>query len=174
MNIPESIESFIDQSPISLVAQKGGPISLQGVKNFYEKEVSPEVKNKKYGQLCLGALMFAQDYIWEGHDIVQDYPELEASWWHAYMHRMEGDYGNSAYWYRRVGTPAAYSDFFELVQALQLDEKVSVIQDSSSWDPFEFNGLINNYRKTSEESLKEVHNLEFKYLFDICYRKAVN
>ena len=172
MNIPESIEKFIDESPISLVTSKGGPLSLREVESFYDSEVAPLVKNKKYGQLCLAALMFAQDYIWEGHEIVQDYPDLEASWWHAFMHRMEGDYGNAAYWYRRVGTPSEYSDLFKEIRQLDLESPISQIQESSSWDPFEFNGLINNYKRTNEESLKKVHSLEFKYLFGLCLKKA--
>ncbi|MCM8526905.1 MAG: hypothetical protein NE327_10335, partial [Lentisphaeraceae bacterium] len=153
-------------------AQKGGPMSLSEIQQFYDREISPLVKDKKFGKLCLAGLMFAQDYIWEGHEIVQDYPDLEASWWHAYMHRMEGDYGNSAYWYRRVGTPSAYTDFFELVKELPLDTKVSPIQEETSWDPFEFNGYIKNHKNISEESLRKVHTLELKYIFSLCFQKA--
>lgn len=173
MIIPQNIQKFIDDSPISLVAAKGGPLSLSEVQSFYDREIFPLVKNKKYGHICLAALMFAQDYIWEGHEIVQDYPDFEASWWHAFMHRMEGDYGNSAYWYRRVGEPSEYSDLFDKVRALSLDCEVAFIQDSSSWDPFEFNGLINKYRKSNEESLLAIHKLEFNCLFEICLSKAI-
>lgn len=171
MNLPHSIESFIDESPVSLVAEKGGPLSLKEIHEFYNREVLPLVKNKKYGQLCLAGLMFAQDYIWEGHEIVQDYPDLEASWWHAFMHRMEGDYGNASYWYRRVGDPVEYSEFYKLLSELSLEGEVCVIQDSSVWDPFEFNGLIDRYRASSESALMQVHLLEFKYLFGLCFRK---
>ena len=173
MSIPQNIRKFIDESPISLVASSGGPLSLSEIQDFYDSELKPLVKNNKYGRICLAALMFAQDYIWEGHEIVQDYPELEASWWHAYMHRMEGDYGNSAYWYRRVGEPALYSDFFESVKSLGLDSEVSSIQDSNKWDPFEFNGLINNYINSNAESLKKVHDLEFNFLLERCLAKAL-
>jgi hypothetical protein len=30
----------------------------------------------------------------------------DAAWVHAYLHRVEGDLGNAAYWYRRAGRPA--------------------------------------------------------------------
>lgn len=43
---------------------------------------------------------------WEGaHRIVQDDPSPEAAWLHAHLHRVEGDPGNAAYWYRRAGRP---------------------------------------------------------------------
>ena len=172
MNIPQNIEKFIDESPVSLVADKGGPLSLSDIQDFYDREVSPLVKNKKYGKLCLAGLMFAQDYIWEAHEIVQDYPEVEASWWHAFMHRMEGDYGNSAYWYRRVGAPSYYGKFFDSVKELSLVSEIAQIQNASTWDPLEFNGLIKSFKDSYKDSLHKVHLLELKFLFAECLKKA--
>ncbi len=37
------------------------------------------------------------------HAIAQDDPGAEAAWLHAHLHRLEGDEGNAAYWYRRAG-----------------------------------------------------------------------
>ncbi len=39
------------------------------------------------------------------HRIVQSIDTPEAAWIHAYLHRVEGDLGNAAYWYRRAGRP---------------------------------------------------------------------
>lgn len=41
----------------------------------------------------------------EAHRIVQDINTPEAAWIHAYLHRVEGDLENAAYWYRRAGKP---------------------------------------------------------------------
>lgn len=43
------------------------------------------------------------DQLDRSHDISQGLPSKEGSWWHAIMHRREGDYWNSKYWYRQVG-----------------------------------------------------------------------
>ena len=42
---------------------------------------------------------------WEAaHGIVQQYEQDEtAAWIHAVLHKIEGDLGNSRYWYRRAG-----------------------------------------------------------------------
>ena len=41
---------------------------------------------------------------WEkAHDLVDSLPGTEAARVHAYLHRVEGDEGNAAYWYRRAG-----------------------------------------------------------------------
>ena len=38
------------------------------------------------------------------HRLVQQYEEdATASWIHAVLHKLEGDAGNSRYWYRRAG-----------------------------------------------------------------------
>ncbi len=39
------------------------------------------------------------------HDIAQDVPTATGSWIHGLLHAIEGDFGNSAYWYQRAGRP---------------------------------------------------------------------
>lgn len=43
----------------------------------------------------------------QAHAAVQAAPGKEADWVHAYLHRVEGDLENAAYWYARAGRPAA-------------------------------------------------------------------
>ncbi|MCB8839842.1 hypothetical protein [Aurantimonas sp. VKM B-3413] len=56
------------------------------------------------------------------HAIVQDDPSADAAWIHAHLHRVEGDPGNAAYWYRRAGRPPATGtldeEFAEIRRAL--------------------------------------------------------
>ena len=172
MSLPEQIKSFIDESPISLVAKGGGPLSEAEIKSFYESEISSYVQNQKYGQLCYAGLLMAQDYIWEAHEIVQGYPEVEASWWHAFMHRMEGDYGNSAYWYRRVGEPGNYASLLTAVQNLEFSTEASTVLDWDSWDSFKFNDLIASSSGDFRDELHDIHRLECLLLIKICYIKA--
>ncbi len=37
------------------------------------------------------------------HDLVQNGIDANSSWIHAWLHRVEGDEGNAAYWYARAG-----------------------------------------------------------------------
>jgi hypothetical protein len=51
----------------------------------------------------LAALWWAAKGDWDqAHKIVQDEDTRDAAWVHAYLHRVEGDLGNAAYWYRRA------------------------------------------------------------------------
>ena len=45
----------------------------------------------------------------ESHKIVQAMHDPTACWIHAVLHKMEGDEGNSRYWYAKSGS--AYEDF---------------------------------------------------------------
>ena len=54
----------------------------------------------------LRALWHAARGDWDAaHGIAQEIESADGSWIHAYLHRVEGDPGNAAYWYRRAGRP---------------------------------------------------------------------
>ncbi|MCC5928614.1 MAG: hypothetical protein JJU28_05150 [Cyclobacteriaceae bacterium] len=47
------------------------------------------------------------------HEIVQNDAGRKSSLIHAYLHRVEGDEGNAAYWYSRAGRSKAEGDLKE-------------------------------------------------------------
>jgi hypothetical protein len=56
----------------------------------------------------LAALWWAARGNWdEAHKIVQDEDSPDAAWVHAFLHRVEGDFGNAGYWYGQAGKPVA-------------------------------------------------------------------
>ena len=55
-------------------------------------------------QDCIKAIDLLLDDEWsEAHHIVQDLSDSYAQWIHAVVHKIEGDEGNSHYWYNRSG-----------------------------------------------------------------------
>jgi len=60
----------------------------------------------------LRAVNLALDNQWDAaHGIVQQYDsDRTAHWIHAVLHKIEGDSGNSRYWYRRAGKLEHVSD----------------------------------------------------------------
>jgi len=43
----------------------------------------------------------------QGHRCAQAQADEKGAWAHAYLHRVEGDGGNAAYWYRQARKPVA-------------------------------------------------------------------
>ena len=56
------------------------------------------------------------------HEFAQAQDDAEGAWVHAWLHRIEGDLGNAAYWYRRarqqVRGDATRDEGLEIAQAL--------------------------------------------------------
>ena len=51
----------------------------------------------------LQALWWDANGNWEkAHQLIQDLPDKNAAWIHAYLHRKEGDIWNADYWYNRA------------------------------------------------------------------------
>lgn len=72
--------------------------------------------------IALEALWYAGKGDWNrAHDLTQP-GGAALDWVHAYLHRVEGDLGNAAYWYRRAGKPASTApldeEWVSLVSAL--------------------------------------------------------
>jgi len=56
-------------------------------------DLSPELKS----------LWHLKNGSWtQSHDIAQDLSSKVGSWIHGLLHALEGDFGNSAYWYHRA------------------------------------------------------------------------
>lgn len=76
--------------------------------------------------LPLQALWHAAKGDWNrAHELAQTEESEASAWVHAYLHRVEGDGGNTAYWYRRAGKPIAtdpHQDEWERIAAALLTD----------------------------------------------------
>lgn len=72
---------------------------------------------------ALEALWYEANGDWDkAHRLAQREDNEAGAWVHAYLHRVEGDAGNAAYWYRRarrsVAEGATQEEWHEIVEAL--------------------------------------------------------
>ena len=143
------------------------------------KVVSPQkIKNKNFSDACLAALWLRHDFLDESHKISQGIENSTGSYWHGLMHRREGDYWNSKYWFRRVGKHAIFSSLFSSVKQLLSDVHYigkPLPEEQESWDPFYFIDLVeksNGLGSDLEILCRQIQRLEWLILFDYTYRKA--
>lgn len=65
------------------------------------------------------ALWYERKGDWhKAHQIVQELPERNGSWVHAYLHRVEGELWNARYWYSRAGVDEAVTSTDEEWEAI--------------------------------------------------------
>lgn len=66
--------------------------------------LAPEkIVSREDAMLVKAALYLKHGFLDASHKISQQVETRTGSYWHAIMHRKEGDFSNSKYWYRRVG-----------------------------------------------------------------------
>src|ERR1043166_1672608 len=138
---------------VQRVLKLGGP-------NAYEKLVVDGDGNAQARQMLAagGALakreeqrcLIAGLYLWhdclpEAHEIAQGIASATGSFWHAILHRREGDFSNSKYWYARCTTHPALktldAEASSLVSKMPADKSLlGLIRNG--WDPSAFVDLV--------------------------------
>lgn len=97
----------------------------------------------------------------ESHRISQGVPTSAGSYWHGIMHRQEGDWSNSKYWFRRTGHHAVFEE---------LERETGI-----RWDPFAFVDQCEaaSSGRPGEAHLADLQLLEWRLLLRHCYRNAL-
>ena len=88
------------------------------------------------------ALLLWNDDLDASHTLSQGLPDPFGCWLHGTMHRREGDFSNSKYWFRKVGTHAGFAELTRRAAALLAQASVqpspALAALAERWDPFAF------------------------------------
>jgi hypothetical protein len=107
----------------------------------------------------------------EAHTLADGCPTREGDLWHAILHRQEPDSGNAAYWFRKAGAHAIFSQLAE--EANQITQRIPEAEFRvGKWDPFGFISFCERARlqpgSAQERAALEIQRAEWQLLFDYC------
>lgn len=141
------------------------------------------IDNDEMAELCLAGAWLLADDLDASHQVSQQYETPTGSYWHGIMHRREGDFQNSKYWFRRVGQHPVFEPLAVAAQQLVLAAEPSNTRDKllsmTGWDPYLFVDLCatcEQGRSTSSAEVllcREIAQAEWELLFAWCYEQAL-
>jgi hypothetical protein len=128
----------------------------------------------------LSGLWLYFDFLDESHRISQSLDNPTGSFWHAIMHRREGDFSNSKYWYARcenhpsIATMAAAAGKY--VNQMPADKSLLRLVATAGWNPGAFVDLVQTVHESPSDPRHALavglQRLEWQVLFDHCTRAA--
>jgi len=129
------------------------------------------------GQAALSGLMLLLGEWERSHELSQDNPSREGSYWHAIAHRIEPDSSNAGYWFRKVGVHPIFAELEEQARAILAVNNPSGWRLKPAWDPLAFIAWCDEVRSrhTSGEAERvavAIQRAEWLLLFKWCALNA--
>ncbi len=138
-----------------------------------EKLVVGRVVSLPDAQALLSALWLWHDWLDQSHTISQAIHTPTGSYWHAILHRREGDFSNAKYWYARCANhpvlPSLARVAAGVVHPLPADKTfLRLIRDG--WDSDVFVDLCEELHKRPDDPRHSIavrlQQIEWRILFD--------
>jgi hypothetical protein len=142
--------------------------------------ITGSMTSRDDARAMLAGLWLWFDWLDESHSISQKIDTPTGSYWHAIMHRREGDFGNSKYWFARCRNHPAMqtlsSQASSVVNSAPADKSLLRLI-MSGWNPDAFVDLVEQVPEKPDDPRHRIavtlQRLEWQTLFDHCTRAAV-
>ncbi|HXE54970.1 MAG TPA: hypothetical protein VN541_18255 [Tepidisphaeraceae bacterium] len=152
--------------------------ALQGV--TYDQIIAQPIKHTDDAMAALAGLWLWYDALDESHRISQDIVTPTGSFWHAIMHRREGDFSNSKYWYHRCPSHHVIRMMGAVASSVAREtasDRLVARALSGGWNPDGFVDLVQAVHNKPEDPRHAIaarlQRVEWEGLFDYCIHAAV-
>lgn len=147
-------------------------LSLNEVEKQLQQALASVYLAASATNLVRSLLLLWHDHLDASHAISQGIRSADGSFLHGIMHRREPDFGNAAYWFRRVGDHPIYPQLAETVGRLK---SVSAFKEKliagGRWNPLAMIDACEAVEVEAADSgdadfLREVQAFEFRLLLE--------
>ena len=131
--------------------------------------------------LVLSGLWLLHDWLEPSHTLSQGVETVNGSFWHALLHRREGDFNNARYWYGKCRNHPAMATLATEGQAIvkasnASDDARTITRDG--WDTYAMVDFVESVYDAADDHppvqlARDLQNLEWRILFDYTVRAAV-
>lgn len=164
-----------------------GRAADSGVRSQIEALATTGVLARPVTSLAHADALLAGVWLWhdvldESHVLSQRIDSPTGSFWHAIMHRREGDFPNAKYWYARCRGHPVLSDISSRLTQVEPDLRgrgdaaLERMLAGPSWDPNAFVDFVVRVHRDATSPLAEVaihlQRIEWAALFDHCIAEA--
>ena len=127
----------------------------------------------------LAGLWLWHDYLDESHTVSQSIETANGSFWHAIVHRREGDFSNAKYWYAKCRghaiLPTLAAQANDIVAQAPADKSLLKLT-MGPWNGAAFVDLVQQVHESPSDPRYPIavalQQLEWRALFDHCTRGA--
>jgi hypothetical protein len=167
---PPSIAQLIAQ----LIDPRNGAVQRSGELESFDfmTAVAPSlVVDDEMALACTSGLWLRHHFLDRSHEISQHLHSSTGSFWHGIMHRLEGDFGNAKYWFRKVGDHPIFPSLASAAHTISPER----FQATDVWDPYDFIDCCEKAAKKNmpDSTLLDVASAEWELLFAYCFQQAL-
>jgi hypothetical protein len=115
-------------------------------------------------------LLIAAGAIDEAHQIIQELPTTDSAYIHGMIHRIDTDFDNAQYWFRRAGVHPATPEMHRRTVAKNL-----IGATRSKWDPHWVTDLLEKSEVGARSAqLRSILAIEFEVLLEFMCRVPIS
>ena len=154
IEVPESCQSLVTPAVFEQYTRSpSSPDVRAKLAKLSLDDLFPQgYSDSEMAECCLSGLWLLHNFLHDSHEISQEIDSAEGSYWHGIMHRMEGDFWNSKYWFNKVGSHPVFDDV------------------ALNWNPAMFTDQCE--ANPNDDEVQAIAVKEWQSLFSYCYQQA--